>query len=76
MAREHTKAGDYFNEYTYEFLRGRFIDFPDRATLSILDEIKKFVEWSGYLLEEKIKMKISLLKKKMILRQSLSMKIY
>ena len=64
MAREHTKAGDYFNEYTYEFLRGRFIDFPDRATLSILDEIKKkFVEWSGYLLEEKIKDENIIIKK-------------
>lgn len=64
MAREHTKAGDYFNEYTFEFLRGRFVDFPDRTTLSILDEIKKkFVEWSGYLLEEKIKDENIIIKK-------------
>ena len=41
MAREHTEAGDYFNEYTYKFLRERFNGFPHRATLSILDEIKK-----------------------------------
>jgi hypothetical protein len=54
-AREGTKGGDYYNEYTYEFLRGRFIEFTDRTPLSILDEIKnKFVEWSGDLLEEKI----------------------
>ena len=55
MAREYTEAGDYYNEYTYEFLRGRFNDFPSRTPLSIIDEIKKkFVEWSGDLLEEKV----------------------
>ena len=54
-AREGSKGGDYYNETTYEFLRGRFIEFTDRTPLSILDEIKnKFVEWSGDLLEEKI----------------------
>ena len=41
MARENTMAGDYFNKYTYEFLSERFIDFPERGNLSILDEIKK-----------------------------------
>ena len=64
MAREHTIAGDYFNQYTYEFLRERFNDFPERGSLSILDEIKKkFVEWSGVLLEEKIKDENIIIKK-------------
>jgi len=55
MAREATEAGDYYNNYTYEFLKERFNDFPQRTPLSILDEIKnKFAEWSNDLLEEKI----------------------
>ena len=55
MAREETEAGDYYNNYTYQFLKERFNDFPHRTPLSILDEIKnKFAEWSSDLLEEKI----------------------
>ena len=41
MARELTEAGDYYNEYTCDFLGGRFNDFPERTPLSILEEIKK-----------------------------------
>jgi len=64
MAREHTIAGDYYNKYTYDYLSERFIDFHDRTPLSILDEIKKkFVEWSDYLLEEKIKNENIIIKK-------------
>ena len=56
MARESTEAGDYYNNYLYDFLEERFNEFPDRSPLSILDEIKnKFVEWSSDLLEEQIK---------------------
>ena len=64
MAREETEAGDYYNNYTYQFLKERFNDFPHRSPLSILDEIKnKFAEWSNDLLEEKIdKDKIILVK--------------
>ena len=55
MARESTEAGDYYNDYTYKFLKERFNDFPHRTPLSILEEIKnKFAEWSTDLLEEKI----------------------
>jgi hypothetical protein len=55
MAREETEAGDYYNNYTYSFIKERFNDFPHRTPFSILDEIKnKFVEWSNDLLEEKI----------------------
>ncbi len=55
MAREATEAGNYYNNYTYDFLKERFNDFPQRTPLSILDEIKnKFAEWSNDLLEEKI----------------------
>ena len=55
MARESTEAGDYYNSYTYDFLKERFNDFPNRTPLSILEEIKnKFAEWSNDLLEEKI----------------------
>ena len=56
MARESTEAGDYYNNYLYDFLEERFNEFPDRSPLSILDEIKnKFVEWSSDLLEEQVK---------------------
>ena len=55
MARESTEAGDFYNNYAYEFLKERFNDFPDRTPLSILEEIKnKFAEWSTDLLEKKI----------------------
>ena len=55
MARELTEAGDFYNNYTYKFLKERFNDFPHRTPLSILEEIKnKFAEWSTDLLEEKI----------------------
>ena len=63
-AKEGTKGGDYYNEYTYEFLRVRFNEFSDRTPLSILDEIKKkFVEWSGDLLEEKVALENIVIKK-------------
>ncbi len=56
MARESTEAGDYYNNYVYEFLKERFNEFPVRHPLNILDEIKnKFVEWSFALLENPIK---------------------
>ena len=55
MARESTEAGDFYNNYTYEFLKERFNDFLERTPLSILEEIKnKFAEWSYDLLEKKI----------------------
>ena len=58
MAREATEAGNYYNNYLYEFLRERFNDFPHRKALNILDEIKnKFAEWSIDLLEHKIEEK-------------------
>ena len=64
MGREHTKAGDYYNRYTYDFLKERFNDFPHRTSLSIIDEIKKkFVQWSGDLLEGKIKDENIIIKK-------------
>ena len=55
MAREMTEAGDYYNNYVYEFLEERFNDFPDRNSFYILDEIRnKFAEWSSEILEDPI----------------------
>ena len=55
MAREMTEAGDYYNNYVYEFLEERFNDFPDRNSFYILDEIRnKFAEWSSDILEDPI----------------------
>ena len=55
MAREMTEAGDYYNNYLYEFLEERFNEFPDRNSFYILDEIKnKFAEWSSDILEDPI----------------------
>ena len=56
MAREGTEAGDYYNDFTYQFLKAHFNQFRNRNPLSIIEEIKnKFVEWSNDLLEESIK---------------------
>ena len=56
MAREGTEAGDYYNDFTYQFLKEHFNQFTNRNPLSIIEEIKnKFVEWSNDLLEESIK---------------------
>ena len=55
MARESTEAGDYYNNYLYDFLEERFNEFPDRSPLSIYEIKNKFVEWSSDLLEEQIK---------------------
>ena len=55
MAREMTEAGNYYNNYVYEFLEERFNDFPDRNSFYILDEIRnKFAEWSSDILEDPI----------------------
>ena len=55
MAREGTEAGDFYNEYTYDFLKEKFNNFTQRHHLSIIDEVKdRFVEWSNDLLENKI----------------------
>jgi len=57
MAREMTEAGDYYNNYLYEFLEERFNEFPDRNSFYILDEIRnKFAEWSSEILEDPIKL--------------------
>ena len=64
MARESTEAGNYFNNYTYNFLNKKFNDFPQRTPLSILEEVKnKFVEWSKDLLEESVKADNIIIKK-------------
>ena len=55
MAREMTEAGDYYNNYLYEFLEERFNEFPNRNSFYILDEIRnKFAEWSSEILEDPI----------------------
>jgi hypothetical protein len=55
MAREGTEAGDYYNQYTYDFLKEKFNNFTLRIPLSIIEEVKnRFVDWSTDLLEEKI----------------------
>ena len=55
MAREGTEAGDYYNQYTYDFLKEKFNNFTLRTPLSIIEEVKnRFVDWSTDLLEEKI----------------------
>ena len=55
MAREMTEAGDYYNNYLYEFFEERFNEFPDRSSFYILDEIRnKFAEWSSEILEDPI----------------------
>ena len=55
MAREMTEAGDYYNNYLYEFLEERFNEFPDRNSFYILDEIrKKFAELPSEILEDQI----------------------
>jgi len=56
MTREGTEAGDYYNDFTYQFLTEHFNQFTNRNPLSIIEEIKnKFVEWSNDLFEESIK---------------------
>ena len=56
MARENTEAGDYYNQYTYDFLKEKFNNFTLRRSLSIIDEVKdRFIDWSNDLLEEKIR---------------------
>ena len=55
MAKEGTEAGDYYNDFTYEFLKDKFTNFTERKDLSIIKEVKdRFVEWSKDLLEERI----------------------
>jgi len=55
MAREGTEAGDYYNQYTYDFLKEKFNNFTLRKPLSIIEEVKnRFVDWSSDILEEKI----------------------
>ena len=55
MAREGTEAGNYYNQYTYDFLKEKFNNFTLRIPLSIIEEVKnRFVDWSTDLLEEKI----------------------
>jgi len=55
MAREGTEAGDYYNQYTYDFLKEKFNNFTLRKPLSIIEEVKnRFVDWSSDLLEDKI----------------------
>ena len=55
MAKEGTEAGNYYNNFTYQFLRDKFTNFKHRKDLSIIKEVKnKFVDWSRDLLEEKI----------------------
>ena len=55
MAREGTEAGNYYNQYTYDFLKEKFNNFTLRKPLSIIEEVKnRFVDWSSDLLEEKI----------------------
>ena len=55
MAKEGTEAGDYYNDFTYQFLKDKFTNFTIRRDLSIIKEVKdRFVEWSKDLLEEKI----------------------
>ena len=55
MAREGTEAGNYYNQYTYDFLKEKFNNFTLRKPLSIIEEVKnRFVDWSTDLLEEKI----------------------
>ena len=55
MAREETEAGDYYNDFTYHFLKEQFNLFTKRKPLSIIEEVKnRFIEWSNDLLEESI----------------------
>jgi hypothetical protein len=55
MAKEETEAGNYYNDFTYQFLKDKFTNFTIRRDLSIIKEVKdRFVEWSKDLLEEKI----------------------
>jgi len=55
MAKEGTEAGDYYNDFTYQFLKDKFTNFTLRRDLSIIKEVKdRFVEWSKDILEEKI----------------------
>jgi len=55
MAKEGSEAGNYYNNFTYQFLRDKFSNFTQRRDLSIIKEVKnKFVEWSRDLLEETI----------------------
>ena len=56
MGREDTEAGDYYNHFTYNFLKEQFNVFTERKPLSIIEVVKdRFVEWSNDLLEEQIK---------------------
>ena len=55
MVREGTEAGNYYNQYTYDFLKEKFNNFTLRKPLSIIEEVQnRFVDWSTDLLEEKI----------------------
>jgi len=55
MAREETEAGNYYNDFTYHFLKEQFNLFTKRKPLSIIEEVKnRFIEWSNDLLEESI----------------------
>jgi hypothetical protein len=55
LAKEGTEAGNYYNDFTYQFLKDKFTNFTIRKDLSIIKEVKdRFVDWSKYLLEEKI----------------------
>ena len=55
MAREETEAGDYYNDFTYHFLKEQFNLFTKRKPLSIIEQVKnRFIEWSNDLLEESI----------------------
>ena len=55
VAKELTEAGNYYNNFSFNFIIERFNDFAKRKPVSILEEIKnKFAEWSKDFLEKKI----------------------
>ena len=56
MAMHGTEAGDYYNDFAYEFLSNQFDSFPIHHKFPIIEDVKnQFIENSSKLLENPIK---------------------
>jgi len=56
LAMHGTEAGDYYNEFAYDFLSEQFNAFPIHHKFPIVEDVKKqFIESSNKLMEKPIK---------------------
>ena len=55
MAMNGTEAGNYYNEFAYEFLRGKFNDSPIHDTFPVIERVKQqYIDSSVNIMENPI----------------------